>query len=493
MSQPALLDEISLAASLARDSFFEFVREMWHVVVPEKPRWNWHIEFLCDELQRMAERVFRGEPKEYDLIVNISPGSTKSTIVSVMFPAWTWTRMPTARHIVATHGFDLGQDLSRKCRDVVLSREIAGKGLHDLRPGYQVLFPEVRLRADQNTKSYFVNEKGGYRKAVTVGGVNPVGFHGHFILVDDPIDPQKAVSEAEIKNANDFMNMTLPSRKVDKEVTPTVLIMQRLHQNDPSGNRLMNTESGAVRHICLPADMKEGYEVKPRSLRRKYVDGLMDPVRISRKVLQEARGQLGEYGYAGQFGQSPVPMGGAMFEVDKLVIAPRAPSRDRFKRGKLIRFWDKAATHEAGAWTVGVLIGEDIDGNIWILDVIRFRKGVTERERIIRQTAEIDGRGVWIGLEQEPGSGGKESAQGWVVKLDRPTGDKAIRAEPFAAQVGAGTVYIVTANWNVSYIDELRHFPESTYKDQVDASSGGFNIVATKKTRVGAFGSGSKP
>jgi predicted phage terminase large subunit-like protein len=246
--------------------------------------------------------------------------------------------------------------------------------------------------------------------------------------------------------------------------------------------------------------MKEGYEVKPRSLRRKYVDGLMDPVRISRKVLQEARGQLGEYGYAGQFGQSPVPMGGAMFEVDKLVIAPRAPSRDRFKRGKLIRFWDKAATHEAGAWTVGVLIGEDIDGNIWILDVIRFRKGVTERERIIRQTAEIDGRGVWIGLEQEPGSGGKESAQatvrnlkGWVVKLDRPTGDKAIRAEPFAAQVGAGTVYIVTANWNVSYIDELRHFPESTYKDQVDASSGGFNIVATKKTRVGAFGSGSKP
>jgi len=479
--------EIDLVRSICEESFFEFLKEFWDTIIPEEPVWNWHVEYMCSQLQQMAERVFLNESKRCDLIVNISPGSTKSTIASVAFPAWTWTRMPTARHICGSHAFDLGMDLSRKCRDIIQVQDRRhGK------PSYQDCWPHLQLREDQNTKGYFANTMGGMRKSVTVGGKSPVGFHGHFLIIDDPIDPQKVLSDAEIKNANDWMNETLPSRKVDKNITPMILIMQRLHQNDPTGNRLSKGEDGGkVKHVCLPADMEEGYEVKPRFLRRRYVNGLMDPHRMSRDVLKEARSQLGEFGYSGQYGQSPVPLGGSMFKTDRIVIDDQ-PHETRMK--KRVRFWDKAGTAGGGAYTVGALLGIDSDDRYWVLDIVRGQWDSSERERVIEQTAHLDGKKVVIGIEQEPGSGGKESAEstvrrlaGFRIRVDRPTGDKAWRADPFSSQVNGHNVSIARADWNNIFLEELRFFPASTYKDQVDAASGAFNLIASIPKKVGAL------
>ena len=479
--------EIDLVRSICEESFFEFLKEFWDTIIPEEPVWNWHVEYMCSQLQQMAERVFLNESKRYDLIVNISPGSTKSTIASVAFPAWTWTRMPTARHICGSHAFDLGLDLSRKCRDIIQVQDRRhGK------PSYQDCWPHLQLREDQNTKGYFANTMGGMRKSVTVGGKSPVGFHGHFLIIDDPIYPQKVLSDAEIKNANDWMNETLPSRKVDKNITPMILIMQRLHQNDPTGNRLSKGEDGGkVKHVCLPADMEEGYEVKPRFLRRRYVNGLMDPHRMSRDVLKEARSQLGEFGYSGQYGQSPVPLGGSMFKTDRIVIDDQ-PHETRMK--KRVRFWDKAGTAGGGAYTVGALLGIDSDDRFWVLVIVRGQWDSSERERVIEQTAHLDGKKVVIGIEQEPGSGGKESAEstvrrlaGFRIRVDRPTGDKAWRADPFSSQVNGHNVSIARADWNNIFLEELRFFPASTYKDQVDAASGAFNLIASIPKKVGAL------
>ena len=485
ISQSPAISEVDLVKSICEDSFYEFVREFWDVIVPEEPVWNWHIKYLCDQLQLLAERVFEGKPKKHDLIVNISPGSTKSTIASVMFPAWTWTRMPTARHICGSHAFDLGMELSRKCRDIILEQSRPNG-----KPCYSDCWPEIKLRDDQNTKGHFANTRNGMRKSVTVGGKSPVGFHAHFLIVDDPIDPQKAVSKVELKKANDWMSETLPSRKVDKSVTPTILIMQRLHQDDPTGNRLAQKEADPVKHICLPADMHE-YDVKPRHLRRQYVDGLMDPVRLSRPVLKASFANMGEYGYAGQFGQQPTPRGGSMFKVERLQIQT-ALRLDLYT--KLYRFWDKAGTHQGGAFTVGALLGLDSEGYYWVLDIVRGQWASDDRERVIKLTAEVDGRKVPIGLEQEPGSGGKDSAEATVrnlpghrVSLVRPTGDKEWRADPFSAQVNASNVKIAKGDWNYTYIEELRYFPVSKYKDQVDASSGAFNLISTVRKRVGAL------
>jgi predicted phage terminase large subunit-like protein len=142
-------------------------------------------------------------------------------------------------------------------------------------------------------------------------------------------------------------------------------------------------------------------------------------------------------------------------------------------------------------------MGQDIEGRFWILDVIRGRWASNEREKIIKQTAIIDGRDIIVGIEQEPGSGGKESAEntvrnlaGWRVVVDKPSGadsSKELRADPYSVQVNNGNVSMIRADWNTDYIQELMFFPRSTFKDQVDASSGAFNTICKRKRRAGAL------
>jgi len=459
-------DEIELLASVCRESFFEFIREFWGEVIAEKPVWNWHIEYLASELQVVAERVFRGQPKTYDLVINVPPGTTKSTLLSIMFPPWTWTRMPSARFLGGSYVDALAMDLSRKSKDVVTCER------------YRRAFPEVALRKDQAAKSHFVNTKGGSRYSFGVQGT-VTGMHAHFIGIDDPLNPEKAVSEAELTTANRVMSETLFTRKVDKDVTPTILIMQRLHQNDPTQHVLDTYEK--VRHVCLPAEDSD--EVKPAELRDRYVGGLLDPSRLSKRTLAENFKALGEFSYAGQFDQTPVPRGGAMFKPGRITIDV-SPSLVHFEE-KLVRYWDKAGTQGAGAFTAGVLMGQDRHDRFWILDVVRGQWAMDEREATIKQTAVSDGHDVRIRIEQEPGSGGKDQAlytvrnlAGWRIEVDKvgsATGNKVTRAGPFADQVNAGNAYMVRAEWNKTFLDELRYFPASKYKDQVDAASGAFN------------------
>lgn len=477
------IDTFSIKKEVCQECFFEFVQEFWWEINTEPPVWNWHIEYLCDELQAVAERVFKRLPRLYDLIINISPGSTKSTICSQMFPAWVWTRMPTAQFICTSFRDTTALKDAVKMRDIVQSVK------------YQAMFGPLPLRDDQNTKGKFQNVKGGHR----FSSVHPTGEHGHFVIIDDPLNPTEAVSKVELQAKNDWMEHTLPSRKVNKEVTPTILIMQRLHQNDPSGLLLEKAEekrkrgdNPKLKHICLPADTS--FEVKPPELKSKYIDGLMDPIRLSREVLKDNRDQLGEVHFAGQFGQSPVPPGGAAFQVEKLKVDTPPVDRHFLKR---VRYWDKAGSDGMGDWTVGALIGKDLHGRFWVLDIVRGQWDSFTRENVIRQTAEIDGADVEIGVEQEAGSGGKDSAlatvrnlAGFRVFVERPTGDKASRADPFATQVNGENVYLARGGtWHKAYIEELRFFPLGTHDDQVDASSGAFNRINSRKKRAGAIAS----
>lgn len=151
-----------------------------------------------------------------------------------------------------------------------------------------------------------------------------------------------------------------------------------------------------------------------------------------------------------------------------------------------VRYWDKAGTQDAGARTAGVLFLLLKRGFV-IADVVKGQWSAGAREERIKQTAELDDElfelfsvDVWI--EQEPGSGGKESAENTVLNLaghnvyvDRVTGSKEVRANPYAAQVEAGMVSILTRSWTSNFIDEHELFPNGKFKDQVDAAAGAFN------------------
>lgn len=278
-----------MMAATCRESYYEFFKEFWGTVSQDRLKLNWHIEKLCNELQLIAERVFLDKPKEYDLVWNCPPGTTKSLNASVLWNAWIWTRMPSARFGSGSYSERLALDLSRKARDCVTSDK------------YRRLFPEIELREDQNTKGFFMNTKGGQRYATGVGGTI-TGMHFHFIVVDDPIDPLGVMSDLVIKESNVWINETLADRCVEKQVTPFVLIMQRLHQMDPTGYWI---ETGKkFRHRCLPAD--SNYPIVPKEWSQYYANGLLDPIRLPQSVLDDKLTN-GEAYYAGQYGQCLVP------------------------------------------------------------------------------------------------------------------------------------------------------------------------------------------
>jgi len=486
----ALNNPHSAVRALVKENLYYFIRYFWDEYSQDEFSPNWHIPYICNELEQIARRVADNKPKEYDLIINVPPGSTKTAITLIMFPLWCWVNWYWMRFITASYTASLSLESAEYSRDILRGEK------------FKELFPEFDIKQDKDNKSNFRIVKrewirkgriprlinGGNRFSTSVGG-SVTGFHGHIILWDDPLDPNRAVSETEIKKANHWMDNTIPFRKVNKKVTPTIGIMQRLHQEDPTGHILKRDDN--VRHICLPGEIRNYKDqVKPKELIKKYKNQLLDPKRLDWDVLKEIE-KYGQFTYGGQIGQNPIPLGGGMFHTDHVSVRDALPPMPDVL--EIVRYWDKAGTKDGdGAYTVGAKVCKLKDGMFVVLDIKRGRWASNDREKIIKETAKTDGTHVKIAIEQEPGSGGKESAEatiknlaGFSVVADRPSGDKAQRADPFSVQVNNGNVSIMNAGWNKAYLDELENFPSSTFKDQVDASSGAFNkLTRMKKVTV---------
>lgn len=159
----------------------------------------------------------------------------------------------------------------------------------------------------------------------------------------------------------------------------------------------------------------------------------------------------------------------------------------------VVRYFDKAGTAGAGKYTAGVLMLRLRSGVFVVADVVRGQWAASDRETAIKQTAMADrekyGTLARIWVEQEPGSGGKESAEntimnlaGFSVRAERVTGDKLTRANPLASQVQAGNVRVLQRAWTEDYLAEMHRFDGATgVMDQVDASSGAFNKLVLEK------------
>jgi predicted phage terminase large subunit-like protein len=403
-----------------------------------------------------------------------------------MLLPWLWTRMPSFRFLGGSYSADLSLEFGNKARRLIKSSL------------YQETFPEITILDDQDTKGYFANSLKGERYSTSTGA-SIIGRHFHLHSIDDPINPRGARSELELRTTNLWLTESVAQRCVNLQITPLILTMQRLALEDPSGIRLARTGGTPVRHICLPAELSD--DVKPVRLRSKYKKGLLDPIRLNPDILETRRCELGQYGYAGQFEQRPSPITGGMFDVTALV-GPKAPP-DPKEFSHVIRWWDKASSSGYGDYTAGVLMGIKANPKavprFWILDVFRKQLGSVEREEVIKKTAKVD-QERWpgnyrVGVEQEPGSGGKDSAMatvwnlaGFKVEMEKPTGSKLDRADPFATQVNAGNVAFLPGQWNNTYMEELQYFGElAKFDDQVDASAAAFNFLSRKKYKAGAL------
>jgi len=479
--------------TLAEQEFAEFCQQAWHVVEPGRQLvWGWHLQAKCDHLQAVYNFTV---PEEVDpqavnkigiqrLIINEPPRCSKSLFTSVLFPAWVWAKWPGARFLCITYADDLAQ------RDALKTRQLIESAW------YQAFWPHVKVSDDQRAKSRYNIDDGGFRVSTTILGM-ATGEGGDFRIIDDPHNVKKALSDVERQQANTFIDLTLPTRVVDPQKSSTILCMQRLHEDDATGH----VQGGELKYdlLCLPMEYEatEGNRcntalgfVDPRSREGE----LLHPDRWGAKAVEEAklqlRMELGDFGVDSQFQQRPTPLGGGMFKPDNIVMVPDWPELRWLD--KPVRYWDKAATEGSGCFTSGALMAlNKRTQRTIILEVRRGQWGTDRREQQIQLAAHEDIKKLGklagkyaVRVEQEPGSGGKDSARwtvqglaGFNAQAVPKTQSKEVDWMPLASQVNAGGVEMVIGPWNAETKRQMRHAPFGKHKDDLDSLSGGFKYI----------------
>jgi len=459
----------SIEASKGRSkSLAGFIREAWHVVEPNTQLiWGWHIDAICQHLEAVTYGTITR------LLINIPPGTMKSLIVSVFWPAWEWgpAGLHGMRYFTSSYKEDYVVRDSRKMRDLVAS------------DWYQQRWGD-RVALERTGESSFSNSSGGWREGVIFTSMT--GGRGDRVVIDDPHSTETAESEADRKKVVRVFRESVTSRLMDPVKSAIIVVMQRLHHEDVSGV-ILTLGLGYV-HLCLPMEFEPDRRCEtslgfrdPRT----YDGELLFPERFPPEVIDRDKIAMGSYAWAGQMQQRPTAREGGLFKEAWLKIVSAAMAGTRW-----VRYWDLAATEDqlgtTAAYTAGVLMGRQPDGKFVIGEVIRMRAEGQGVRRLIRDTAkDIDGPNVDIGFPQDPGQAGKVQAQDMVLMLAgyrarsvRESGDKMTRAEPLAAQAEGGNLLLVRGDWNKDFIEEATNFsPAAKFKDQIDAASGAFGML----------------
>lgn len=415
------------------------------------------------------------------------PQHGKSELVSVRLPALWLGRRPDEPVILSSYGASLAEWHSSQARACVESE------------AYAELFPDVHTRQDSRSKQMWrIEGKRGGMLAVGVGG--PITGHGAMLgIIDDPFENwEQAQSITERNRVWNWWRGTFRTRIWESGAI--ILVMTRWHEDDLAG-RLLSEQGKSWSVLRLPA-LAETQEERDKScelvgLPKGQADPLgrapgeaLCPQRFSESALLAIQTDVGSIVWFAEYQGTPRAPEGNKFKRAWFKITDEAWP----KQARRIRYWDKAGTEGSGDYSAGVLIAE-WNQRYCVEDVVRGQWSDLERETVIRQTAEMDGVAVPVWLEQEGGSGGKDSASatvrnlaGFDVHTEVASGSKEVRASPFAAQCEGGNVSLRRAAWNAAYIGELASFPNGAHDDQVDGSSGAFNKLAAGTTLAAGKG-----
>lgn len=311
----------------ASASMYEFVKQSWPVVEPGIPFIeSWHIEQICEHLEALSSGEIRR------LLINIPPRHSKSTIVSVMFPAWEWITRPEEKFLCASYSGTLSTRDNLKTRRLIQS------------PWYQERWGHLfAFAGDQNAKQRFENDKTGYRIATSVGGT-ATGEGGSRLLLDDPHGAQAAQSDVMRESDLEWFDMVWSTRLNNPKTDAMVTVMQRLHEKDVSGHIL--EDIGGWEHICIPAE----YDGKRRTTSlgqydpRTKLGELICPERFGQKEITSLKQLLGVYGSSGQLQQDPAPIEGGILKTSNFQLWPADKELPQFEY--ILQSYDCAFTEK---------------------------------------------------------------------------------------------------------------------------------------------------
>ena len=455
---------------------------------------GWHIELLCSHL----EAISKGDLAESNLLVNTPPGTSKSLITAVFWPAWEWTWAPWMRWLTSSY------DDALAMRDAVRTRTLMQSDWY--KPLKQ---DEWSFTSDQNTKGYYTNSRTGWRIATAMTGGN-TGWHAHRVVIDDPHNFHKAESESIRQITVTSWKEVYPSRVLPGGVR--VVVGQRVHEEDTSADWL-DREGTDVHHI----EVKEEYEPPPLpgglgtrlcSLTGKPHDPrtlegeLLTPKRYPRSVIERRKVELGPYAYSAQYQQSPTPRAGALLDPNWFT---QTPNLERSTIDLVAAFDLNYSDADTSDWTVGLLAAVErtpLLPRIHIIDA--FREHLSE----LRHVQHIgDWLMLWrpmlVGIEKKAFSHqgatkdlcrqllGYCEERGYSLDIEpiEADQDKITRAMiiPGRAKAGLITVDQRKPFWTI-LSRQMAQFPRSAHDDDVDALAHLVRLVVERLERLRGLG-----
>lgn len=439
----------AVLAEKGRRRLADFVRAAWPVVEPGRPlRWGWHLDAMCDHL----EAVTRGDLT--NLLITIPPGCTKSRLVGVFWPAWTWLpgRWPECRWLFFSNADDLATRESMACRRLIESE------------WYRTHYPDaVQITTDQNTKTWYENDRAGHRQSMSVLA-SVTGKKGDVIAVDDANDAEKVQSAAVRDQINGRWDNAIYDRVIDFKIGRRVVIGQRTHTSDLIGH--IKATGPEFVELCIPEEFD-------RARRFSTPIGWSDPRQKDGEFLRPdqfegpqkaaAIRRLGSIGYATKHNQNPTDPGGNRFKKDWFKHRYQARGdylvlrRDGEAAARELYLWglpqfitvDPAASAKTSAdFTVALLWAQTPNAEALLLDGVRFQAEIPdvvprvvalwEKWRKRAGAVLIEGLMANVGVYQIAAR-----VAGFPAKKVSPLGqDKLVRATPAMILAEAGRIWL---------------------------------------------------
>lgn len=495
-------------AARLSESFVDFVRAAWEEHEPETPYLhNWHVDAICEHLQAVTEGHVRR------LQVWVPPQSMKSRLVSILWPAWEWTRTPGMKYWTASYDNHLAGNLasmSYLLMNTTWYRERWGHKFHFVR----------------DAEHFFSNSRGGHRLATSPESKG-TGYHGHRIILDDALRAQQEVSKVELERVNDWYDGTVTSRGLGADHA-RILVMQRLHHEDIAAH-LLELEDWTV--LALP----ERFWPHPYAWRGKRKDlesegstiGGGDPRREEDELLwpeqrpallSDAQAKSLRYRAAGQLQQWPEPREGQILKrnwwrfYDPAILTDpkRKPRFTTVIQSVDTPLKDKESNDLVAIQAWGVR-GADrflIEAKKGHMNYGQAKRAIVEQAQYVRRLYPrcghrvlIENAGYGVELIEEL----KRTLTGVTKISPIQDGDKIMRAEAASSDLESGNCWlpgvgggadetlgpVKTASADITdFINNLAVFPNAAHDDDVDAWSQCMNWL---RSRVIAPGRTSSP
>jgi predicted phage terminase large subunit-like protein len=467
------VSQIEINAMLREDLSSFIMRSFIELNPASEYMYNWHIDLIASKLNE----VRLGKCKR--LIINIPPRNMKSICASVAFPAWLLGHDPSMRIICASYGQDLSEKLALDCRNIMKT------------DWYQSTFPQTRISPVKGALHDFMTTQQGGRLATSVGGVI-TGRGAEVLIMDDPIKPDEAFSDTTRVKANDWFDGTARSRLNSKKDGAIIIIMQRLHLDDLTGHVLEKEEWDV---LSLPAisdeavtyhfDTPYGLETVTRSIGEP-----LHAERESLEILAQMRIMTGEYNFAGQYQQSPVPAGGGIIKTGWIQYLPEQDFPDTYD--SILQSWDTASKiAEINDYSVCTTWGVK-DKKIYLLNVWRKRAEFPDLKRAAivlyneykATKILIEDKSSGIALIQE-----LKEVNIYVAKAYKPECDKKMRLHQQSILFENGQIFLPEkAHWLSDYVHEVTSFPTGKHDDQVDSTTQALALIREEMDEPGIIG-----